>query len=122
MADNQYLLPLPLQVDPKVAFPRKSQPKVSNSFHHYYVVVVLVVSPLVFGGCFCVVAFPHHVLSVGVSLSRLMIAILGTRRVREVWVCIYLQKQDVYSSDSTHCSSHARGMLRKRSETLNVAG
>ncbi|KAL8571609.1 hypothetical protein ACOMHN_055803 [Nucella lapillus] len=26
--DNQYLLPLPVQVDPKVAFPRKSQPKV----------------------------------------------------------------------------------------------
>ncbi|KAK7494068.1 hypothetical protein BaRGS_00014726 [Batillaria attramentaria] len=25
--DNQYLLPLPLQVDPKVAFPRKMQPK-----------------------------------------------------------------------------------------------
>ena len=32
MADNQYLLPLPLQVDPKVAFPRKSQPKVSKLF------------------------------------------------------------------------------------------
>ena len=30
--DNQYLLPMPVQVDPKVAFPRKSQPKVSTAF------------------------------------------------------------------------------------------
>lgn len=44
MADNQYLLPLPLQVDPKVAFPRKSQPKVSHSFHHFLLLVLLVVS------------------------------------------------------------------------------